>query len=262
MSGARPPICARVYDRLRVPCGRRLLLAALGALVAVTALLGAGPAAATTANGSNVWAGVIDTGLRMTGVGGTFAVPSVNAACSTASNVAIWVGNGGYGSFPFAQNGVSVTPSGASAWYALFDKSGSGPTVSVSLAMRAGDQISLSTQFSADHNTLTFTWADATTRVTVTRAVTGASIYYNGSSSEWVAERAALNIKADIPQLAHFTPITFTNMWWTAGAVRVPPLPASVLMTLTGKDGYSPLATVASPKGALDSFTTTWQACR
>jgi hypothetical protein len=249
----------------RQPVGLAKLIAVPLVLMLIAALQisGSAPASAATAVGGNLWAGVIDAGTGISSVSGRVTVPKVDAACATNSNAAVWVGLGGYGTVPFAQNGITVTPGGFGAWYELFDKFGQGPVVSVSLPMKAGDVIGLGLAFSANHTMLTFTWSNLTSNQTVTRTITGAARWYNGTTAEWIVERGGYDPLHDTPNLAHFSPITFTNAVYASSTVAHNAMPNTYTSTVASKyiGGTShPMARVTSSANA-QAFTTTWVAC-
>jgi Peptidase A4 family len=232
-------------------------------LAAVLQLTMTAPAQAATAVGGNAWSGIIDRGTGISHVSGRIVVPKVDTACGTNSNAAIWVGLGGYGTFPFAQNGITVAPSGVWAWYELFDKSGRGPAVAVSLPMKAGDAVALSVAFSAGHTVLTFTWINLTRNQKVTRTFYNAAQWYNGSTAEWIVERAAFDVLHDSPYLAHFSPITFTNAVSGTPTTGRSAFPATYISTMNSKyvnSSYHPLARV-TPLANTQAFTTTWLGC-
>jgi hypothetical protein len=232
-------------------------------LTLASQLTGIAPATAAIAVGGNVWSGIIDQGTAgISRVSGRITVPTVDASAGSNSNVAVWVGLGGYGTFPFAQNGITLTPSGASAWYELFDKSGNGPVVGVPLPMIAGDVVALGLQFTPNHTSLTFTWNNLTQKQSVTRTLATAAGWYNGSTVEWIVERAGLDVAHDSPYLAHFSPITFTNaVFSTPTSVRnaFPNTYTSTMYSKYVNSAYHPLTRVTAG-GNAQSFTTTWLA--
>lgn len=227
---------------------------------------GAAPAAAAPLTGiivgNNIWAGAIDAGRGFTAVEGTVVVPRVDALCGTNSNVAIWVGLGGYLGMPFAQNGISVTPRGRSAWYELFDRNGNGPVVSVPLAMSSGDQVRLSLAFSAGHGTLTFVWRNLTRHVQTQRVIGNAARWYNGGTAEWIVERANYDPPTSSPALAHFSPVTFTGALASVGPAQRAALPDTYTSLMWGVGLLRQLTGLSPAPRARDSFTTTWRACR
>jgi hypothetical protein len=232
-------------------------------LAAVLQLTVSAPAQAATAIGGNGWAGTIDRGTGISRVSGRIVVPKVDATCGTNSNVAVWVGLGGFGTLPFAQNGITVTPSGTSAWFELFDRTGAGPVVGVSLPMKAGDVVALGLGFSPGHTVLTLTWSNLTRNQKVTRTINNAARWYNGSTAEWIVERAALDVLHDSPYLAHFSPITFTYAVYGTPTIGRNAFPATYVSTINSKyvsGKYHPMTRVA-PSANSQAFTTTWLAC-
>jgi hypothetical protein len=244
-------------DRVKLIAIPLMLVLAAALQLTVTA-----PARAAIAVGGNVWSGIIDRGSGVTRVSGRIVIPKVDAACGTNSNVAVFVGLGGYGTFPFAQNGITLTPSGISAWFELFDKTGRGPVVSVSLPMKAGDVVALGLAFSPGHTVLTFAWSNLTRNLKVTRTLTNAARWHNGSTAEWIVERAAFDALHDSPYLAHFSPITFTNAAYSTPTTGRSAFPNTYTSTMQSKyvNGWHPMTRVA-PLSNSQAFRTTWLAC-
>jgi len=155
-----------------------------------------------------------------------------------------------------------LPPSGASAWYELFPKSGNGPVVGVPLPMIAGDVVALKLQFTPNHTSITFTWNNLTAKQSVTRTLAQAGGWYNGSTAERIVERAGFDGAYDSPYLAHFTPITFTNAVSSTPTSVRNAFPNTYTATMFSKyvnSAYHPLTRVA-PGGNAQSFTTTWLA--
>jgi hypothetical protein len=243
---------------------RRIVVLVL-TLAAVLQVTATAPATAAVAVGGNLWAGIIDRGAAgISHVSGRITIPRVDAACGARSNVAVWVGLGGYGTVPFAQNGITLTPSGSGAWYELFDRAGVGPVVSVPLPMKAGDVVVLGLAFSPDHRVLTFGWSNLTSRQRVARTLTNAARWYNGSTAEWIVERAGFDSVHDSPYLAHFSPITFTNAVSSTPTVGRNALPNTYTSTMISRyvigRPFHPMTRV-TPSVDPRAFTTTWLAC-
>ena len=210
--------------------------------------------------GGSVWSGIIDRSVGLTEAHTRFTVPRVYSTCGTRSNVAVWTGLGGYGPFPFAQNGVSLTPSGFGAWYELFDKNGLGPIASVPLTIRSGDVIELDLRFTVRHTVLTMTWTNISRHQSVSRTLANATRWYNGTTAEWIVERADYDYRHDSPYFAQFSPITFTAAWTrTATGAARSAFPNTFRSELLGKGAYHTLTTT-TPRSA-QSFTTTWRGC-
>jgi hypothetical protein len=239
--------------------GRRfLVLLLVASLLAVTS---AGAADASTQSvTSNAWAGVVDHGLGLTRIGGDFTIPRVSAQCGGSSNVAIWVGLGGYGSLTFAQNGINVTPTGIGVWYELVDGHGNGPVVSVPLRMRQGDVVRLGLRFSANHSVLTFSWMNLTRHTSAARTVRNATRYYNGSSAEWIVERPGIDRLANTANLARFSPIVFSHAWTGTLRATRSALPAPYSVHMFGRSAR-PLTSGPVTTAATGTVSVRWLAC-
>lgn len=241
--------------------GRRFLVFLLGAL-SFLAFTSPGAADASTQSvTSSAWTGVVDNGFGLTRVSGDFKIPRVTAQCGASSDVAIWVGLGGYGSLTFAQNGINVTPTGIGVWYELFDRYGNGPVVSVPLRMKQGDEIRLGLRFSANHSMLSFSWMNLTRHTTATRTVRNAGKYYNGSTAEWIVERPNIDRLTHSPNLAWFSPIVFTHAW--TGTLRATrwALPAPYSIEMFGRSDRALTSRPVTTR-APSTLTVKWLACR
>lgn len=253
------------YGTRRAAGRRRRQVVAImtGVLVGVLIALLATPAQArppATEVGGSIWSGIIDRGAGLLEVHTRVTVPRVSGSCSARSNAAVWVGLGGYGRFPFAQNGITLTPSGIGAWYELFDGSGAGPVVTVPVVIRTGDVLELDLHFTSNHQVLIMTWNNLTRHQLASRRLTGAARWYNGSTAEWIVERAAYDYRHDSPYFARFAPITFTSAWTrNANGAGRSAFPNDVRSELIGKGTYHKLTTT-TPHSS-QSFTTTWRAC-
>jgi Peptidase A4 family len=244
--------------------GRRRLITIrlMLVLAAVFQLAGTAPASASIAVGGNVWSGAIDGGSGVSHVSGRLAIPKIDAGCGLHSNVAVWVGLGGYGKLPFAQNGITLTPSGMSAWFELLDKSGNGPVQSVALPMKTGDVVALNLAFSPGHTVLSLTWSNLTRHQSVTRRFLNAARWYNGSTAEWIVERAAFDARHDSPYLARFSPITFTNAVYGTPTTSRSAFPNTYTSTMYSRyvNGWHPMTQVTRLSNS-QAFRTTWSAC-
>jgi hypothetical protein len=229
-------------------------------MVIVGTLVAAGsvPASAATESYSGQWSGLVSTGGGYLSVTAEVTVPKVTASCGRDSNVVAYVGLGGWGSLPFAQNGFTVTPSGLGAWYEVFDRAGRGTTAGVPLPVRPGDRVRLSLAFSTDRSVLWFHWENLTQHRVVVRQVANAARYYNGATADYVVERAWYPYRG--APLARFAPVTFSNArairagHWLA-AVN----PRTVRVTMLGATGR-PIARVSAASGT--SFQASWAGCR
>jgi len=251
--GARAYFGMPAYRGARI---RRVLVVSFGA--ALVSGLSALPAGAVSQGSSGLWSGLVSNGGGYTRVTADVTVPRVSTYCGTSSNVVAYVGLGGWSGVPFAQNGFTVTPKGLGLWWEVFDRTGAGPTAAVSLPIRPGDTIRLGLWFSADKSVLTFRWENLTVRKAVSRTVTNARRYYNGSTADYVVERSWYPYRGS--PLARFSGITFRN----AKAVRSGTWLAaynsgSTRVTLVGDRGNQ-LARVTYATGT--TFTTSWLGCR
>lgn len=247
---------AKSYFALPAFCYLRSALTVVAVAVAGLALAAA-PARAVTSASSGLWAGLVTAGGGYTSVTADVTVPRVTALCGANSNVVAFVGLGGWSGLPFVQNGFTVTPKGMGVWSEVFDKSGAGPVTSVSLPIRAGDKIRLSIVFSADRSALVFGWNNLTLKRSVSRRVTNASRYYNGSTADFIVERSWYPYRG--APLARFSPISFSNAKALRRGAWVPAYNSgSTKVTLQGARGNR-IASVTSAAGT--AFTASWAGC-
>lgn len=212
------------------------------------------PTQLLSVNGGQVWSGRVQPGSNITTVTATFTVPVAHWTCGAASNVAVWVGLGGYGSPPLAQAGVTVTPAGDSAWYELIDRYGNGPVAGLPVRVRAGDRITATVAFTAVRD-VTLSVRNRTTGQVGAVTVRGAGRYYRGSTADWIVERAAYDPVTDTPAVAAIGPVTFTGGGSTGGTASR----AVIALYLFGRTLRTLLSTQTLGPGA---FTVTWHACR
>jgi hypothetical protein len=235
-------------------CRAWLVLVSVGALMAA----GSSPADAATESYSGAWSGLVSAGGGYVAVSAEVTVPKVTAYCGKDSNVVGYVGLGGWGSLPFAQNGFTVTPSGLGAWYEVFDRAGRGTTVGVPLPIRPGDRVRLSLAFSTDRSVLRFHWENLTQHRVVARQIGNAARYYNGATADYVVERAWYPYRG--APLARFTPVAFRNAKAIRGGHWLPAVnPRTIRVTMLGATGR-PIARVSTAAGT--SFQTSWAGCR
>ncbi|HVQ44155.1 MAG TPA: G1 family glutamic endopeptidase [Candidatus Saccharimonadia bacterium] len=237
----------------------RRLGAAIVAVATILAIAGLGaPAAdATSQSYSGHWAGLVDGGGGYTKITADVVVPSVTTACGTGSAVAVYVGLGGWGSLPFAQNGFTVTPQGVGVWWEVFDRNGNGPVAGIALATRPGNKLRFGFEFASHGTVLTFYWANLTTGKVVTRRITNAARYYNAKTADYVVERPNYP-KAGAP-LAQYRPITFTRAQAVRSGRWVPAYnTGSVLVSTLGRAG-NVISHVTAARA--DTFTTAWSGC-
>ncbi|HVQ94694.1 MAG TPA: G1 family glutamic endopeptidase [Mycobacteriales bacterium] len=235
-------------------CRAWLVLVCVGALLAA----GSAPASAATEGYSGAWSGLVSGGGGYVSVSAEVTVPKVTAYCGKDSNVVAYVGLGGWGSLPFAQNGFTVTPSGLGAWYEVFDRAGRGTTVGVPLPIRPGDRVRLSLAFSTDRTVLRFHWENLTQHRVVARQIGNAARYYNGATADYVVERAWYPYRG--APLARFTPVIFRNAKAIRGGHWLPAVnPRTIRVTMLGATAR-PIALVSAAAGT--SFQTSWAGCR
>jgi hypothetical protein len=238
----------------------RWFRAALILVVASAAVLvgAAPPAEAVTAGYSGNWSGLVSTGGGYNDVTADIVVPRVTGSCGTGSHVVAYIGLGGWTGVPFTQNGFTVTPRGASAWSEEFDRNGNGPVTNVALPLRPGDTIRLRLRFNANRSVLDYTWQNLTLHKTVTRHVTNAARYFNGSTADYVVERAWYPFKG--APLGHYTPVSVTNAKAARDGVWIPAYNSrSVRVSMLGAGGRT-ISRVTAAKNT--SFTTGWSGCR
>lgn len=216
----------------------------------------ASPADATMMATSPAWSGSVTPGGGYTSVTAQFVVPRVTAACGRDSNVAIFVGLGGWGSLPFVQDGVTVTPAGASAWYETFSRGHADPGVGVPLVVRPGDRVRISLSFANHGYYLTFRWENLTTRKTVNKAISNASRYYNGATADYVVERS--NYPRVGSPLAAYGSVALQDARAARHGRWVPAADHNATL-VTMRPGARTLATTSAPGGVV---TSRWAACR
>jgi hypothetical protein len=226
--------------------------------VGLLGAVGTGPAKAVTYGYSGQWAGVLSRGGGYTAVTADVTVPRVSTYCGSDSNVVAYVGQGGWTGLPFVQNGFTVTPKGRSAWYEVFDAAGRGSVAGVPLPIRPGDRVRLGLSFSANRSVLTFRWENLTLHQVVSRKMSNAGRYYNGSTADYIVERSWYPYRG--APLARFSPITFSN----AKAVRYGHWVAaynsgSTRVTMLGARANT-VARVTAASGT--TFTTSWAGCK
>jgi Peptidase A4 family len=238
----------------------RWFRAALILVVAAATALGglAMPAEAVTAGYSGNWSGLVSTGGGYNDVTADVTIPRVTGSCGNGAHVVGYIGLGGWSALPFVQNGFTVTPAGASVWSEEFDRFGNGPVTGVKLPVRPGDRLRLRLRFNADRSILDYTWQNLTLRKTVTRRVTNAGRYFNGSTADYVVERAWYPFRG--APLGHYTPVTFTNAKAARRGVWIPAYNSgSVRVTMLGATGRT-ISHVTAAKST--TFTTGWSGCR
>lgn len=248
------------------PAGRLRRWGAAAALVAtVTAAAGAValpgvPAGAAMFGSNRTWSGVVSNGRGYLAVRGSLTVPTADTRCGDDGVVSSWVGLGGFGRYPFVQNGFTLTAHGIGAWYEVFDRDGATRTVGVRFAARPGDVISPRLSFTPDHTTLRFTWRNLTRHTAVGVVVADARRYYNGGSAEWIDERAPYEAATDTPLLRH-RPIAWSHAIARTATATVSAVDDnSVVLDLRSQGTARTLERVV-PTSAR-SFASRWIDCR
>lgn len=232
------------------------------ALTAAASATGpAAPASAAPRQGfSGAWSGLVAgaPGGGFTQVTADVTVPRVSLRCGAGSNVAVFVGIGGWGSVPFAQAGFTVTPRGGiGVWSEVFDRAGRGPVTSVRLAVRPGDRVRISVAFSPLKYYLWFRWINLTTHRATAQTVTNAFRYYGGGTADFVVERSWYPYRGS--PLAGYSPVAFSNARGLARGRWVPAYgPRSTVVTALGARGNT-VSRVSAARGT--SMTTAWAAC-
>jgi hypothetical protein len=247
---------AHIYRRQRLI--RRAVTVLLGVVLIGSATSGTVPAQAVSYGYSGLWSGLLSNGGGYASVTAEVTVPRVSTYCGSYSNVAVFIGLGGWQGLPFVQNGFTVTPKGFGVWSEVFDRYGQGPTTGISLPIRSGDRIRLSLSFSWDKSVLYFRWENLTLNRVATQRVPNAARYYNGSTADYVVERSYYPYRGS--PLARYSPTTFRN----AKAVRwgrwVPAYnPGSTMVTALGSTGNT-LSRVTYASGT--TFSTGWSGCK
>ncbi|MFE0459694.1 G1 family glutamic endopeptidase [Kitasatospora sp. NPDC058965] len=189
---------------------------ALVALALALALAAAVPAAAATApaapafphfdhvpHANQIWGGYAITGQKFTSVSGSWNVPALD--CSTARNSAVspWIGIDGWSSstveqIGFDQDCTNGTP-GYYPWVEMYPAN----SIYFTETVKAGDHITASVSVSG--TTFTLTEADTTQGWTKTYKKTGSDQL---SSAEAIVE----DLGSNIPAVAKFDPVVFTNL--------------------------------------------------
>jgi hypothetical protein len=238
---------------------RKIIAVALLPLLAISTAIT--PVSAAQIHGSQAWAGIVDGGSGITRVQATFDWPRIGTRCGPDSNVATWVGLGGYGFYGsnrFSQLGLDASPRAHSAWYELFDGNGNGPVVSVPFVYKTGDRILLAERFNARHTRLYFTWSNLTTHKAVYRTVYQAWRYYSGRGAEWVPAESPYG--GGRYPLAYFGRIVYRNATYGGPNWTRSLSPAQYLINMYG--GIDPDHTLATVNvtGARQ-FNVQWRRC-
>jgi hypothetical protein len=236
---------------------RRTTRIATALLLLAIPLSLATPAGAVTTVYRSGWSGSTTPGGGYTSVTMQFVVPHVSAACGRDSSVAIFDGLGGWGSLPFVQNGITVTPAGASAWREVFDRNGGGSVVGVPLRVRSGDRVRVSLSFADRAYHLTFRWENLTLHTAYNAAISGAARYYNGATADYVVERPNYPYRG--AALGAFDSVTFQDARALRGRRWVADIDHNAsLITMVGATGR----TLARTSIVRNQVVSRWGACR
>jgi len=131
---------------------------------------------------SSNWSGYVASGGTYTSVTGTWIVPQVGSTTTGAD--ATWVGIGGVSGTDLIQAGTQATVSGGDVSYEAWTEMLPDSSRTVSLAVAAGDSITVSITEQASGQWL-ITMVNNTTKATYQRTVRYSS---SRSSAEWVQE--------------------------------------------------------------------------
>jgi hypothetical protein len=157
---------------------------------------------ARTSDTSSNWSGYVANGGTYTSVSGTWIVPQVGATSSGAD--ATWVGIGGITGTDLLQAGTQATVSGGGVSYEAWIEMLPDSSRTVSLAVSAGDSVTVSITEQSSGEWL-IAMANNTTKASYQRTVSYTS---SRSSAEWVQE-APSSGRSIIP-LDDFGTVRFT----------------------------------------------------
>jgi Peptidase A4 family len=152
---------------------------------------------------SSNWSGYVASGGTYTSVSGTWIVPQVGATTTGAD--ATWVGIGGVSGTDLIQAGTQATVSGSDVSYEAWTEMLPDSSRTVSLAVAAGDSITVSITEQASGQWL-ITMVNNTTKATYQRTVRYSS---SRSSAEWIQEAPSAG-RGVIP-LDDFGTVRFTG---------------------------------------------------
>jgi hypothetical protein len=151
---------------------------------------------------SDHWSGIMDNGYTdYRRAYGSARVPTFSASCTTASDLALWVGLGGWGEPNLIQNGVDARQSslqGMDSWWEMMNTNYDSNSVTEdSNFASAGNLVKADTYYNSAYDRVQFNWFNLTTghqtTVWVTSVGTGfsPSEFYSGKTAEWIDERSA-----------------------------------------------------------------------
>jgi hypothetical protein len=161
---------------------------------------------ATVGTTSRNWSGYVASGGTFTAVSGTWTIPAVSASTGTSPRAdATWVGIGGATTSDLVQAGTDATVDNGVVTYSAWVETLPQPSKPVSLAVSAGDTITVSiTQQTAG------VWNITIRNATSGGAYTGTVTYASSmSSAEWIEE--APTARNGVVLLDRFGTVQFTN---------------------------------------------------
>jgi hypothetical protein len=160
---------------------------------------------ATVGATSRNWSGYVASGGTFTAVSGSWTVPTVSPTAPAIGADATWVGIGGATSRDLIQAGTQAVVGNGAVQYSAWIETLPQASQPVSLAVAAGDTVSVSI-VEGSSGTWTITITNATTGGVYSGTVTYAS---SASSAEWIQE--APSTGKGVVLLDRFGAIRFTN---------------------------------------------------
>jgi hypothetical protein len=214
-----------------------------------------GGPAATVGSTSRNWSGYVASGGTFTAVSGTWTVPTVSPSASgtSARADATWVGIGGATTTDLVQAGTQATVVNGVVSYSAWVETLPQPSRDVSLAVSAGDTVSVSlAQQTAG------SW-NITIQNTTTGGVYNGTVTYASSvsSAEWIEEAPTAG-KGGVVVLDQFGTVQFTNASTVKDGQTVTPAAAgaTAVTMVNNKTGVT-LATPSALGSDGASFTVT-----
>jgi hypothetical protein len=209
---------------------------------------------ATVGSTSRNWSGYVASGGTFTSVSGTWTVPTVSASTGTAVRAdATWVGIGGATTTDLVQAGTEATVDNGVVTYAAWVETLPQPSQPVSLAINAGDTVtvSLTQQIAGVWN---ITIRNATTGGVYDGTVTYAS---STSSAEWIQEAPTAG-KGGVVLLDRFGTVRFTNASTVKdGKTVTPAMAGATAVTMVNNKTGVTLATPSALGADGASFSVT-----
>lgn len=214
------------------------------------------------------WSGYVaytDNSERFTEIQMDYTQPTVVSNSTGTSRNAYWVGFGGYNSGNLVQAGTE-TKNGSSqyAWYEYLSETGDTVSEIVlnGLSVSAGDSIHLLVTYQRANNIFGYYIANNTTGVSASGTVTlDASIYYDGTTAEWIIERTKVN--GSLALLGNYGSMTLSNCkatintsndWCNFTDFNL----YRVIMSSTASSSGTKLSVPAAPLNS-STFVCTWQ---